>query len=162
MEDKFNGEIEIEDGGRVISNIKEYGFFTVKIDGDLQEGKNDTLEVLIHDKGKSSDGSGFMFGVIPWEEDFPHGSYPGQKFFSFASHGTVYSTNNAIEGGIGSHSCGNWGTGDRLKLNLDPFTGYFTLEVNDINKLNLKLNITKPVCFCISLYYLTQKVEILF
>jgi len=159
--DKNNSNVTIEEGDRIISN-KTSGWCTVKIRGSLENYVNDTLEVLVHSQGSGSDGSGFMFGVIYAEEEFRNGEYPGQQFFSFARHGTVYSSNNAIEGGIGSNNCGKWGNGDRLRLNLDPNTGEFTLDVNEERRLTLKLNITKPVCWCIGMYYTTQKVEILF
>ena len=158
--DKLNGYVNIEDDGRMISNVTS-GWCTVKIRGSLEEGLSDSCEVMIHNQGDGGDGSGFMFGVIEAEPDFPLTYYPGEKFFSFARHGTIYQTNNAIEGDIGSHNCGSWGTGSRLKMSLDPQSGDFTLEVDGESRLNLRLIITNPVCFCIGMYYNNQKVEII-
>ena len=156
----YNEYVVIEEDKRLIRNIKE-GWCTVKIRGSLEDGVSDTLEVRVLDIGNGSHGSGLMFGVVE-DKDINVGRYPGEEFFSFARHGLLYDVKRkAVSGGVSSKSCGNWGVNDVLKLFLDPTTGHFTLDVNDENRLDIQLNINSKVCFCVGLYYLGQRIEIL-
>jgi len=136
--DKHRQNVALEENDTIISTILQ-GWCTVKIKGSLENGIEDSLEVVIlSKKGTGEHGSGFMFGVVNDDEDIPLGVYPGERFFSFASHGDLYSK-NSIEGDYSSRKCGNWDQNDRLRLSLDPNSGQFSLDINDERRLDLKL-----------------------
>jgi hypothetical protein len=143
--------LDLDESKRVVNN-KTSGWCTLKILGSLEEGNEDTLELLIVDQGTGSDSSGFMIGLLSLNKPYTESYYSGQHLFSFSRGGTTYETGNFMKNNPGSIG-GSFGTGDRVKFMVNPNDGRYEIYINNDLKISGEFYITEPVTFALGLYY---------
>jgi len=152
--------LEVDDSRRIVNN-KLGGWCTVKIlGGFLEEGKEDSLELMIHNEGSSSDSSGFMIGLINLKGDHNVTNSSGQTHFSFSRGGTFYDQGSMVK--EKNSTLGQFGSNTKVKFTVNPDSGEFSIHINDEGKCTGVFHEFKePMCFALGLYYVPQKVELL-